>query len=429
MSRPPIYSKASTIEPTSPTNNNGFLHGNHQRRGATVRALVLVNCQNDFFVSENGATPVPDAKQVIKKINTQLRPRKFDVVIITKQMRSSNDLIFSSNNPGTKHYELEHFSRHGAQKMMPDFCVRGTRGSNLVSELIVDPSDLIVETSTNPHPSSSTSNSKGPPRRLGIGGATRTRKVDLGTILSNERVTDVYLAGLPTEFIASETVRTIRTALKSVNIWLTDATSYMQKVSTSVAARTAQDQLKRQWVTVVSVTGPEINRIPLRKSLPQEPPSLTVEVKDSSTGTITSTAKDKVTVANERDEYYGHFFEEYDDDFGMVNFLFDRKREQRRHVRSIFPPLPNIKTLKLLGLGNPYRLHEQQEPTGMNAIHACCACGDNEMLSLLLEYDTPPHGTKQLDLQSSTTMGYDTPLQLAVMSKHNGCTRMLIQQK
>jgi len=407
MSRPPLATMTARSN-DSPTNQN------RPRRGATVRALVIVNCQNDFFGSESGATPVPDAKQVIKKINTQLRPRKFDVVIITKQMRSSNDTTFSSNNPGTKQYELEHFSRHGAQKMMPDFCVRGTRGCNIVSDLIVDPSDLIVETSTDPHPSSM-AQLRSAPRRLQVGGAARLRKVDLGTILSQERVTDIYLAGLPTEFIASETVRTIRAALKSVNIWLTDATSYMQKVSTSVAARTAQDQLKRQWVTVVSVTGPEINRIPLRKSLPHEPPS--------------ATDKDKVTVAAERDAYYEHFFEEYDDDFGMVDFLFERKREQRTHPRSIFPPLPSIKTLKQLGLGNSYRLHEQQEPTAMNAIHACCACGDDEMLSLLLEYDSPPHGTKQLDLQSATTIGYDTPFQLAVMAKHSGCMRILLQQK
>ena len=35
----------------------------------------------------------------------------------------------------------------------------------------------------------------------------------------------------------------------------------------------------------------------------------------------------------------------------------------------------------------------------MNAVHACCWCGDEAMLALLLEYDEPPHGLKLLDLQ------------------------------
>ena len=55
--------------------------------------------------------------------------------------------------------------------------------------------------------------------------------------------------------------------------------------------------------------------------------------------------------------------------------------------------------------------------------------GNDIVLGGSVQATDPAHGTKQLDLQSSTTMGYDTPLQLAVMSKHNGCTRMLIQQK
>ena len=371
--RPSLHAASTSSFSNSPSKPRN-------RRNATCRALVIVNCQNDFF--DGGATPVPHAKRVVEHINTHLRPRKFDIVIVTKQMRSSNDTTFCSNNPGTKPYEVEHLSRHGAQKMLPDHCVRGTHGCRLRPDLMVDPGDIIVETCTNPHPSESRSSGRmaaaSNKRRLQVGGVARRPEVNLGTILSNERVTDVFLCGVPTEFIALHTVRTVRSALKNVKIYhISDASRPLQPSSAS--ARTAHDQMKRQRVIDIQSTGAEIDRIPLRKIIPVEPPSLTVGEGDSGE----TATKDAKTVTVERDEYYHHFIEEYDDDFGMVDLIFERKREQRQHPRSMFPPLPSVKFLQQLGLSNARRLHEQQEPTGMNAVHACCACGDETMLALL----------------------------------------------
>ena len=91
--------------------------------------------------------------------------------------------------------------------------------------------------------------------------------------------------------------------------------------------------------------------------------------------------------------------------FSLFSFLFPHSANPSLYMlpffcnRSMYPPLPSIKLLKQLGLGNVRMLHEQHEPTGMNAVHACCWCGDEAMLALLLEYDEPPHGLKLLDLQ------------------------------
>jgi len=237
--RPPLARNLNATSLESPSEQQRS--NRNIRSRATVRALIVVNCQNDFF--EGGATPVPHAKRVIELINTHLRPRQFDLVILTKQMRSSNDISFCSNNPGTKPYEVEHFSRHGAQKMLPDHCVRGTHGSRLRSDLQLDPTDLIVETCTNPHPTRSDGNRRGAPKRkLRVGGVSRRPEVTLGTVLSNERVTEVYLCGVPTEFIATDTVRSIRSALKSATIYhISDATRPMQPATQS--ARTAHDQV------------------------------------------------------------------------------------------------------------------------------------------------------------------------------------------
>jgi nicotinamidase-related amidase len=254
--RPPL-SQLSTIDSSS----------QRSRRNATVRALVIVNCQNDFF--EGGATPVPHARRVIEHINTHLRPRKFDLVILTKQMRSSNDTTFCSNNPGTKIHEVEHLSKFGAQKMVPDHCVRGTHGCRLRPELIVDPCDIIVETCTNPAGSKDSHETRNRnqhhhQKKKNLQEIYRRSEINLGSILTNERVTDVYLCGVPTEFIALETVRTIRSALQNVKIYhISDASRPIQPSSTS--ARTAHDQMKRQRVIDIQSTGAEIDRIPLRK--------------------------------------------------------------------------------------------------------------------------------------------------------------------
>ena len=381
MNRPPL-------RPAN-TDNNTTQRG---RRNATVRALVIVNCQNDFF--EGGATPVPHAKRVIEHINTHLRPRKFDLVILTKQMRSSNDTTFCSNNPGTKPYEVEHFTRHGAQKMLPDHCVRGTVGCRLRPTLVVDPCDIIVETCTNPHPSESSGRTAAATatasalskRRLQVGGVSRRPEVNLGTILSGERVTDVFLCGVPTEFIALDTVRSIRSAMKNVRIYhISDASRPIQPSSAS--ARTAHDQMKRQRVIDIQSTGAEIDRIALRRKIPVEPPSMTVDVGGgegeggdgeggsgggATTTTTTMVRKDDTTLTAERDEYYHHFVEEYDDDFGLVDLIFERRKEQRQHPRSMFPPLPSLRLLKQFGVGNARQLHEQHEPTGMNSVREAC---------------------------------------------------------
>ena len=66
-----------------------------------TRALVIVNMQNDFF--EGGSMPVPHARRVVDIINTHLRPHKFDFVILCREMKSSNDTTFCSNNPGKNH--------------------------------------------------------------------------------------------------------------------------------------------------------------------------------------------------------------------------------------------------------------------------------------------------------------------------------------
>ena len=219
-------------------------------------------------------------------------------------------------------------------------------------------------------------------------------------------------------------------------------------------------QLKRQRVIDIQSIGSEIDKIPMRKIFAIATPTLTVEsekiktmkedggndeeekeggnaIKSDSSGGGSSNSssssssivrKDKTTVTRERDVYYTKFIDEYDDDFGMVGFIFERRREQRNHVRGVFPPLPSTLLLRELGLGNSRRLHEQHEPTGMNAIHACCACGDDVILSLLLEYDAPPHGTRQLDLQCPSSFG-STPLQLAVAEKHSGCIQLLLYEK
>ena len=406
------------------------------KRGVT-RALVIVNVQNDFF--EGGAMPVPHARRVVDIINTHLRPRKFDFVILCREMRSCNDTVFCSNNPGTKPLDVEHFSRYGAQKMIVDVCVRGTYGCEIRDDLVVDPSDICVETGTDPHPHvAGTSNALRPQ----VGGVRRRRHADLGTILSREVVTDIYICGLSTEHIANETVRSIRSQsqLKSAHIYFVSDASRGMNSST---IKTAHEQLKRQRVIDIVSTGSEIERIPMRKPSPL-PPDDKIATLDSSARHSTHDEKEKDAVSSTpakismtqedvsqaRDEYYEHFIDELEDDFTLVELIMERRREQLRHPRRYFPPLPTRSFLRdHLGLGNMKNMLEFHETSGMNAVHAACKVGDFVMLDLILSFNVlDKGGSNSIDLQMPNAFG-DTALLLAVQGRHKECFRALMHQK
>ena len=61
-----------------------------------VRALVVVNCQCDYF--EGGSYPLSDSEEVVNVINN-MRGKHFDYVFFSTYQHPINHSSFASNNP------------------------------------------------------------------------------------------------------------------------------------------------------------------------------------------------------------------------------------------------------------------------------------------------------------------------------------------
>lgn len=154
---------------------------------APVRALLVLNVQNDYFTG--GSFPVRGADAALVTING-LRSRRFDVVFVCSTHRPPNFLGYSSNNPGTRLHEAAVLDM-GPQLMWPDHCVEGTFGANFHPDLAIEPSDVLTSTGHDPH--SVVHSAFGAAHRQG------TRSL-LEQLLRRRNVAELYLAGLTTDY-------------------------------------------------------------------------------------------------------------------------------------------------------------------------------------------------------------------------------------
>ncbi len=150
-----------------------------------TRALVIVDVQNDFM--PGGALPARDGDEVVPVIN-RLQPR-FDVVIATQDWHPPDHGSFASNHPGKKPGDV--IDLHGLEQILwPDHCVQGSPGAELHPALDRTRIDKIVRKGTDPAIDSySTFFDNG-----------RRKSTGLEDDLRRRGVTDVYLAGLATDY-------------------------------------------------------------------------------------------------------------------------------------------------------------------------------------------------------------------------------------
>src|SRR5688500_1711670 len=93
-------------------------------KGAIMRALILVDIQNDFL--PGGALAVPHGDEVIPVAN-ELSPR-FDLVVATQDWHPRDHGSFAANHPGKKVGDV--IDLNGLpQVLWPVHCVQGTPGA------------------------------------------------------------------------------------------------------------------------------------------------------------------------------------------------------------------------------------------------------------------------------------------------------------
>lgn len=148
-------------------------------------ALILVDLQNDFC--KDGCLAVPDANAVIPLAN-ELQ-ELFDIIVATKDWHPPTHVSFASNHAGKKIGDT--VCLHGfSQVLWPDHCVQNSKGSEFHPDLNTKKIQQVFL--------------KGTDRFIDSYSAffdnEHFRHTGLHDWLVERNVTDVYIAGLATDY-------------------------------------------------------------------------------------------------------------------------------------------------------------------------------------------------------------------------------------
>lgn len=156
-----------------------------------MKALLLVDLQNDFL--PGGAIPVPQGDAVLPLVN-QLQG-SFKLVVATQDWHPPNHKSFAANHPGRTPGEVVVLKKV-PHRLWPVHCVQTTRGSELTPGLMLNRVNRVFRRGTDPE----------------IDGYSaffdngHARATGLSDYLRDKRVTEVYVAGLGTEYCVKATV-------------------------------------------------------------------------------------------------------------------------------------------------------------------------------------------------------------------------------
>jgi len=155
-------------------------------------ALILVDIQYDFM--PGGALPTRGGDEVVPILN-RVMPL-FDLVVATQDWHPRNHGSFASNHPGKKPGDV--VDLNGLEQILwPDHCVQDSPGAELHRDLDRARIDTVVRKGTDPAIDSySTFFDNG-----------RLKSTGLEDFLRERGVTDVFVAGLATDYCVLWSVR------------------------------------------------------------------------------------------------------------------------------------------------------------------------------------------------------------------------------
>jgi nicotinamidase/pyrazinamidase len=150
-----------------------------------MKALVLVDIQNDFL--PGGALAVPEGDAVVPVAN-RLQPA-FDLVVATQDWHPSNHGSFAANHPGAKPGQV--IDLHGLRQVLwPVHCVQHTPGAALAPGLKTVRIARVFQKGTDPEIDSYS----------GFFDNGHRKATGLELYLKERGVTDVFIAGLATDY-------------------------------------------------------------------------------------------------------------------------------------------------------------------------------------------------------------------------------------
>jgi len=150
-----------------------------------VKALILVDIQNDFL--PGGALAVPDGDAVIPVANA-LQAR-FPLVVATQDWHPANHGSFAANHPGKNVFEQ--IELNGLpQTLWPVHCVQNTPGAALAPVLQQDRIAKVFQKGTDP----------GIDSYSGLFDNGRRKSTGLAEWLKEKEVDEVFVCGLATDY-------------------------------------------------------------------------------------------------------------------------------------------------------------------------------------------------------------------------------------
>lgn len=150
-----------------------------------MRALVLVDIQNDFL--PGGALAVPEGDAVIPVANA-LMP-KFELVIATQDWHPPDHASFAANHPGRAVGEVIDLGGL-PQVLWPVHCVQETAGADFAPDLDRSHISEIIRKGTDPAIDSYS----------GFFDNGHRKATGLASLLKSRKVTDLCILGLATDY-------------------------------------------------------------------------------------------------------------------------------------------------------------------------------------------------------------------------------------
>lgn len=150
-----------------------------------MKTLLVVDLQNDFM--PKGALGVAGSDEIPPLVN-HLMP-KFDVVLATQDWHPPDHTSFAANHPGKKVGDV--VEEHGVMQILwPTHCVRGTKGAELVATLDKRPIVSFFYKGTDKWIDSYSA----------FFDNARRKSTGLGDYLQSRELTDIYIAGVATDY-------------------------------------------------------------------------------------------------------------------------------------------------------------------------------------------------------------------------------------
>ncbi len=198
------------------------------------RALILVDIQNDFV--PGGALAVAEGDKVVPVANRI--QKAFDLIVATQDWHPANHGSFASQHPGKKPGDV--IDLNGIpQVLWPDHCVQDSKGAEFHPKLDIKRVAKIFQKGVDPAIDSYS----------GFFDNGHRRGTGMAEYLRSQNVTDIYVAGLATDYCVKFTTLDGRTL--GFNVSLIEDACRGVNLNPGASA-TAIDQMRAAGVHVVN---------------------------------------------------------------------------------------------------------------------------------------------------------------------------------